>query len=120
MKDYKPKSKIEFKELSQDDINSSLDDMIGKTLKKDKSHNDQHLLERHRNGRMMRQPDMYLGIGESNDFVSNNQQSDSFTYKEAMEDADRDSWQKAIEYEIQSMYTNQVCNLVDPPEGINP
>ena len=37
-----------------------------------------------------------------------------------MEDADRDSRQKAMESEIESMYTNQVWNLVDPPEGLKP
>ena len=36
-----------------------------------------------------------------------------------MEDVDRDSWQKAMESEIESMYTNQVWNHVDPSEGIN-
>ena len=61
-----------------------------------------------------------MGIRESYDSVSDNQQSNPFTYKEEMEGVDRDSWQKAMESEIQSIYTNQVWNLVDPPEGIKP
>ena len=48
MKDYKPKSKIELKELSQDDINPSLDDRIEKALRKENSHKDQQLLETRR------------------------------------------------------------------------
>ena len=40
MKDYKPKSKVELKELSQGDISPSLDDKIGKALRKEKSHKD--------------------------------------------------------------------------------
>ena len=40
MKDYKPKSKIELKDLSQDDISPSLDDRIEKALRKEKSHKD--------------------------------------------------------------------------------
>ena len=69
---------------------------------------------------MIRQPDRYLGIGESYDFVSDNQEFDPFTYKEVMEDANKESWLKVMESEIESMYTNQVWNLVDPPEGIKP
>ena len=40
MKDYEPKSKIELKELSQDDISPFLDDRIEKALKKEKAHKD--------------------------------------------------------------------------------
>ena len=54
MKDYEPKSKIELKELSQDDISPTLDDMIEKTLRKEKSHKDQQPLEPRRSGRMIR------------------------------------------------------------------
>ena len=41
MKDYKTKSKIELNELSQDNINPSLDDRIEKALRKAKSYKDQ-------------------------------------------------------------------------------
>ena len=57
---------------------------------------------------MIRQPDRYLGIGESYDFVGDNQRFDPFTYKEAIEDVDRYSWQKVIESKIEYMHTNQV------------
>ena len=67
-----PKSKIEPQELNQDDISLSLDDRIEKILRKEKSHKDQQLLEPRRSGRMIRQPDRYLGIRESDDFVSDN------------------------------------------------
>ena len=48
MKDYKPKSNIQLKKLSQDDINPSLDDRIEKALRKENSHKDQQLLETRR------------------------------------------------------------------------
>ena len=83
-------------------------------------HKNQQPLEPCRIGRMIRQPDRYLGIWESFDSLSHNQQFDPFIYKEAMEDADRDSWQKAMESEIKSMYTNQIWNLVDLPKWIKP
>ena len=40
MKDYEPKSKIELKEFSQDDISPYLDNRIEKALKKEKAHKD--------------------------------------------------------------------------------
>ena len=73
IKDYKPKSK-----LSQDDINPCLDDSIEKALRKEKSHKDQQPLESRCSGRMIRQLDRYLGIGESYDSVSDDQQSGPF------------------------------------------
>ena len=33
---------------------------------------------------------------------------------------DSDRWLQAMESEIDSMYVNQVWNLVDAPEGVNP
>ena len=79
-KDYKPKSKIELKELSQDDISPSFDDRIEKALRKEKSHNDQQPLEPRHSGRMIKKFDRYFRLGESYDSVSDNQQNDPFTY----------------------------------------
>ena len=42
------------------------------------------------------------------------------TYKEAMMGPDSVKWLNAMKSEIESMYENQVWNLVDPPEGSKP
>ena len=47
-------------------------------------------------------------------------QSDPMTYTEAMSDIDSERWQQAMESEIDSMYVNQVWDLVDMPEGVRP
>ena len=39
-------------------------------------------------------------------------------YEEALQDKDADPWQKAMEYEKESMYFNQVWELVEPPKGV--
>ena len=44
--------------------------------------------------------------------------NDHFTYQEAMNDKDVKHWKKAMESEMDSMYTNQVWTLEDKPEGI--
>ena len=41
-------------------------------------------------------------------------------YAEAMMDPDSESWQSAMKSEIDSMRDNQVWNLVDQPDGVNP
>ena len=42
------------------------------------------------------------------------------TYKEAMMGPDSVKWQEAMKSEIESMYENQVWNLIDSPEGVRP
>ena len=45
---------------------------------------------------------------------------DSKTYEEAIMSIDSGKWQEAINSEMDSMYSNKVCNLVDALEGIVP
>ena len=44
-------------------------------------------------------------------------QDEPTTYHEAMMSPDSEKWLQAMKSEMQSMYNNQVWNLVDPPEG---
>jgi hypothetical protein len=39
---------------------------------------------------------------------------------EAMMRPDFEKWLRAMESKIQSMHDNQVCNLVDPIDGVRP
>ena len=42
------------------------------------------------------------------------------TYEESLNSSESDQWLNAMKSEMDSMYTNQVWTLVDPPEGIKP
>ena len=42
------------------------------------------------------------------------------TYKQAMNDEDRDQWIKAMNLEMESMYFNSVWELVDQPDVVKP
>ena len=42
------------------------------------------------------------------------------TYEESLNSSESDQWLKAMKSEMDSMYTNQVWTLVDPPKGIKP
>ncbi|KAL8116714.1 hypothetical protein AgCh_023023 [Apium graveolens] len=73
-----------------------------------------------RSGKVVQQPDRFMFLGESSDLVSGEHDDDHRTYEEAAQDKDADLWQKAMESEIESMYSNQVWELVEPPKGIKP
>ncbi|KAI3472572.1 hypothetical protein Pfo_029356 [Paulownia fortunei] len=46
--------------------------------------------------------------------------NDPRSYGEAMSDIDSKKWQEAMQSEMDSMYSNKVWTLVDPPQGIVP
>ena len=46
--------------------------------------------------------------------------NDPRSYGEAMSDIDSKKWQEAMQSEMDSMYSNKVWTLVDPPYGIVP
>ena len=45
---------------------------------------------------------------------------DPTTFDQAMKDPDSSKWLEAMKSEMDSMYSNQVWTLVDPPKGIVP
>ena len=48
------------------------------------------------------------------------EETDLYTYREAMLDIDSMKWQEAMKSELDSMHQNQVWDLVPLPEGIVP
>jgi len=42
------------------------------------------------------------------------------TYQDAIIGPEYEKWLEAMESEMESMYTNQIWTLVDPPEGVKP
>ncbi|KAK8957726.1 hypothetical protein KSP39_PZI001286 [Platanthera zijinensis] len=69
--------------------------------------------ELRRSIRERKKPDIYMGLHEV--FIIDTE--DPLTYEEAMKRKDSIAWLEAMKSEIQSMYDNQVWNLVDLPDG---
>ena len=44
--------------------------------------------------------------------------NDLRSYGEVISDIDSEKWQEAMQSEMDSMYSNKVWTLVDPPQGI--
>ena len=59
-------------------------------------------------GRIVRPPIRFIGLGETYEAISEEAESDSYTYEEAMNDIDAYHWNKAMKSELDSMYSNQV------------
>ena len=79
----------------------------------------------HRSERVFHPPERYLGIisedVEKIFLVGNGALGDDpKTYNEAISDIDSEKWLEAMQPEIDSMHSNQVWTLVDPPEDIVP
>ena len=66
----------------------------------------------------MRQPTRYGHEGEVGLLVSDTNQDDPLTYADAMDDSDKENWQEAMNQEMESMYSNSVWELVDPPDHV--
>ena len=108
---------VELKEVSKmPQVNTSLpDDQIPKPT----------VAQTPRRSSRIRIPPTRYGLrheslGELNLLGDNESLQDPSTYNEAMSDIDSKKWHQAMESEMDSMYTNQVWTLVDPPPGIRP
>ena len=69
-----------------------------------------------RSGRVVTQPECFIGLGE----FPVDPETDPYNYNEAVQDKDVTLWQSAMKTEMESMYSNQVWLLVDPPNGVKP
>ena len=71
-----------------------------------------------RSGRLVRAPERYMYLGELFEAISETLIEDPITYQEAVIDVDSSLWQKAMNTEMESMYSNQVWKLVDLPPNV--
>ena len=77
-------------------------------------------MELRRSGRMTRKPSRYLLLGESYQAITIDSEEDPVNYKEALEDVVAQEWLKAMDREMESMYSNSVWSLIEAPKGVKP
>ncbi|KAH9752839.1 hypothetical protein KPL71_014867 [Citrus sinensis] len=76
-----------------------------------------------RSSRIIHPPERYGFLHQMNDIFllgDTDHRDDPTSYEEAILDIDSKKWLEAMDLEMDSMRTNQVWTLVDPPEGIIP
>ena len=77
-------------------------------------------MEIRRSGRTTCKPSRYLLFGESYQAITIYSEGDPVNFKEALEDVDAQEWLKAMDREMESMYSNSVWSLVEAPKGVKP
>ena len=82
--------------------------------------NEPQPVELRRSDRVRRKPARYVLLGESYQVIAIDSEDDPINYKEALEDVDVQEWQKAMDREMESMYSNSVWSLVKAPKGVKP
>ncbi|TYK19206.1 gag/pol protein [Cucumis melo var. makuwa] len=113
-KEYKAEVK------NESDTPSSSTKVVDKTRNIGQTHHSQELGEPRRSGRVVQQPDHYLGLSEAHIIIPDDGIEDPLTYKQAMYDVDCDQWIKAMDLEMESMYSNSIWTLVDQPNDVKP
>ncbi|KAH9801407.1 hypothetical protein KPL71_001014 [Citrus sinensis] len=127
MNNFKPKSKVILEELSDDQVDAQLS-MPVTEQEEQQQPDDQHrinpeqpsLLEPRRSGRVTRLPARYMLLGETYTAISDEHVQDPTSYNEALIDRDVEFWKKAMNQEMDSMYSNKVWELVEAPNGVKP
>ena len=104
-------------ELSMDEIRN---DVVVSDTSQYITHKMTSTQEPHRSARIIRPLVRFISPGETYEAISEEAESNPYTYKEAMKDIDAHHWAKAMKFELDSMYSNQVWDLVKMPNGIKP
>ena len=98
MIDNKPTSKLILKEMREKDSNDPIPTRPTRVA------STQDRGESRRSGRVVTQPDRFIGLGE----IPMGIETDPENYNEAVQDKDATLWQRAMNTEMESMYSNQV------------
>jgi hypothetical protein len=68
---------------------------------------------------MRQEPEIYGFLISKEGYILLMDKDEFVTYTEAITGPESETWLEAFKSEMDSMYTNQVWNLVEAPEGIN-
>ncbi|KAL4035917.1 hypothetical protein IC575_004627 [Cucumis melo] len=123
MRNHKPRSKLVLSEAAMNQQGLLMKLVLIKvdeTTTSGQSHPSQSLRMSRRSGRVVSQPNRYLGLTETQVVIPDDGVEDPLSYKQAMNDVDKDQWVKAMDLEMESMYFNSVWELVDLLEGVKP
>ena len=102
---FKPRGKAVLDELHSDQIRKS-QSTTDERQSQETTIPIQNILVPRRSGRVVRLPSHYGHEGEVQFLVAFTNQDDPLTYRDAMDDSDKDKWQDAMNQEMESMYSN--------------
>ena len=121
---FNPRSKVVLVEIDEpaieQPIDETRDDMAVLDTPQDITHKMTSTQESRHCGRIIRTPVRFIGLGETYEAILKEAESNPYTYEEAMKDIDAPHWVKAMKSELDSIYSNQIWDLVKAPNGIKP
>ena len=122
MNDYTPRSRVVLAEMNEpvnvQPIDETRDDVTVLDTPHDTTQEMSSTQMPRRSGRIVWPPIRFIGLGETYEAISEEAESDPYTYEEAINDIDANHWIQAMKSELDSMYSNQVWDLVKAPNGI--
>ena len=124
MNNFTPRSRVVLAEMNEpvnvQPIDETRDDVNVLDTPQDTTQEMSSTQMPRRSGRIVRPPIRFIGLGETYESILEESKLDPYTYEEAMNDIDVHHWVKVMKSELDSMYTNQVWDLVKASNGIKP
>ena len=124
MNNFNPRSKVVLAETDEPVVEQPMDetrdDVVVLDTPQDSTHEMTSKQVPRRSGRIIRPPVRFIGLGETYEAILEEAKFDPYTYEKAMKVVDATHWVKATKSELDSMYSNQVCDLVKVSNGIKP
>ena len=120
MNNFTPRSRVVLAEMNElvneQPIDETRDDVVVLDTPQDTTHEMSSTQVSRHSGRIVRLPIRFIGLGETYEAISEEAESNPYTYEEAINDIDAHHWIKAMKSKLDSMYSNQVWNLVKAPK----
>ena len=124
MNDYTPKSRVVLAKMNEPVIEQSMDetmnDVVVSDTPQDITYEMTSTQEPYHSKRIVRPPIRFIVLEETYETISKEAESNPYTYEEAMKDINAHHWVKPMKSELNSMYSNQVWDLVKAPNDIKP
>ena len=99
-------------------MDETRDDVVVSDTPRNINHEMTSTQELRRSGRIVRPTIRFISLEETYEAISKEAETDPYTYEEAMNDIDAHHWVKAMKSELDSIYSNQVQDLVKAPNGM--
>ena len=119
---FNPKSKVVLAEMNEpvneQPMNETKDDVVVSDTPQETTQEMSSTQMPRRSGRIVRPPMRIIGLGEIYETISEEAESNPYTYEEAINDIDAHHWIKAMKSKLDSMYSNQVWDLIKVPNSI--
>ena len=112
MNNYTPRSRVVLSEMNEpvnkQPMDETRDDVAVLDTPQDTTHEMSSTQVSRCSGRIIQPPIRFIGLGETYEAISEETETNPYTYEEAMNDIDAHHWIKAMKSKLDSTYSNQV------------